>query len=354
MNLDPPSESEIEAYGEWLGLSADDKDLMWIPKQALETPIPAPWVECQTEAGDVFYYNSKTKESIWDHPFDSFYKRAIGRFKAGECSKEELTALLSEEWLAGGIDHRVSSLEESPQIVMEINTVASSRRRSVEGSIRSDSPRLVVSLPADPVPVAAPPDSSSPSGARRRPSFTGSDGGKEPQKKQPTVPSVTEIEELKASHAKEVEQLTKDLLKASEYIEALRMDNRAMRTRMTEAAVRAKDLQKDYLVTKQKLNDEMRKLDIAEQVIRELENRLIIYEDPGSPTGNAKSQHLLARLCGSSSSSGTRRRAPTNISSRTQNRPIIPQSPPQASRESDPYKDLMQLLSSPPPSPVKP
>jgi hypothetical protein len=338
-------------------LSPDDKDLMWIPKQALETPIPAPWVECQTEAGDVFHYNSKTKESIWDHPFDSFYKRAIGKYKAGECTEEELTALLSEDWLQGGIDHRISSLDDNPQIIMEVNTVSSSRRRSLEGSLKSDSPRLVVTLPADPVPVFSPPESSSPSGARRRPSFTASDNGKEPQRKYPTGPAVSESEELKASHAKEIEQLTSDLLKASEYIEVLRNDNRSMRTRMNEAAVRAKDLQKDYLVTKQKLSDETKKLDVAEQVIRKLEMRLLQYEDPDSPTAaaHAKSQHLLARLCGSSSSA-VRRRPPTRTSpsiSRNQSRAVT-QSPPQSSRESDPYKDLMQLLSSPPPSPVKP
>ena len=319
--------------------------MLWIPKQALETPIPSPWVECQTETGDVFYYNSRTKESIWDHPFDSFYKRAIGRYKNGECTKEELSAVLAEDWLQGGTDHRASSLDGSPQIVMELNSGSSSRRRSFEG----ESARLVVTLPADP----SPPENSSPSGARRRPSLTGSDLIREANRKQQNNQLESEIEELKASHKREVEQLTSDLIKASEYIELLRTDNRAMRTRMNEASVRAKDLQKDYLVTRQKLSDQTKKLEIAEEVIHELEARLLQYEEPESPQ---KSQHILARLCGSSSSSAVRprppARTPPNISkanSRAGN-----QSPLPTTRESDPYKDLMQLLSSPPPSPTKP
>jgi hypothetical protein len=332
---------------------------MWIPKQALETPIPTPWIECQTDAGDIFYYNTKSKESIWDHPFDSFYKRAIGRFKAGECTKEELTVLLSEDWLVSGVDNRLSSLGEAPQIVMEVNTDSSSRRRSFEGSIKSDSPRLVVKIPSDPVASASPPpEDSSPSGVRRRPSLSGADLTKESNPKYQALDHEAEIEKLKASHAREVEQLTSDLIKASEYIEVLRNDNRLMRTRMNEAAVRARDLQKDYLVTKQKLGDETKKLDIAEQIIRELENRLSQYEDPDSPSAaQERSQHLLARLCGSSSSSSAvRRRPPTRTSPNVSRGPsrAATQSPPQTTRDSDPYKDLMQLLSSPPPSPVKP
>ena len=260
--------------------------------------------------------------------------------------------MLSEEWLQSGADHRQSSLDGSPQFVMEVNSGSTSRRRSFEG----ESPHVVVTLPADP----PPPDHSSPSGARRRPSLTGSDLMREGNKKQQQNEQ-SELEHLKAAHKKEIDQLTSDLIKASEYIEILRGDNRAMRARMTEASVRAKDLQKDYLVTKQKLVDQTRKLEIAEEVIKELDARLLHYEEPDDSPSNKnsqKSQHILARLCGSStSSSAVRRRPPTRTSpnvsravSRAGNQ--SPQQP--TARDSDPYRDLMQLLSSPPPSPVKP
>ncbi|EER03883.1 conserved hypothetical protein, partial [Perkinsus marinus ATCC 50983] len=63
-----PTTEEVRDYALWLGLTDDDHDLFWIAVQALTTPIPKPWVQCQTDSGDVFFHNSKTKESVWDHP----------------------------------------------------------------------------------------------------------------------------------------------------------------------------------------------------------------------------------------------------------------------------------------------
>lgn len=374
MIVEPPSENEISAYGEWLGLSSTDAELMWIARQALETPIPSPWIECQTDGGDVYFYNTRTKESIWDHPFDSYYKRAIGKYKAGECTKEELTALLSADWLLKGVDNRSSSQHESPMSVGAVNRKDSSARRSSD--INNDSPRLVVTISADEDVHASPPENASPvGGPRRRPSLSGSDAQRSAPAKEaradrgsvnddPTamkgrVEQLTlELDSLKLEQQTQVDQLTKDLLKAGEYIELLRADNRSMRARMNDAAVRARDLQKDYLVMKQKLGDETKKLELAEQIIAELENRLADMDGDESPaTRSRPNQSLLARLCGAPPScSAVRRRPPTRASTNVSRKQTRPLSTPPSNQptNNDPYKDLMQLLSSPPPSPLKP
>eukprot|EP01012_Entosiphon_sulcatum_P011667 TRINITY_DN1715_c0_g1_i1.p1 TRINITY_DN1715_c0_g1~~TRINITY_DN1715_c0_g1_i1.p1 ORF type:complete len:876 (+),score=136.43 TRINITY_DN1715_c0_g1_i1:50-2677(+) len=70
-----PSEQEIAEYCEWLGMDPDsDKQLTWIAREALKAPLPTNWKICYTEDREVYYFNVRTGESIWDHPMDSYYK----------------------------------------------------------------------------------------------------------------------------------------------------------------------------------------------------------------------------------------------------------------------------------------
>ena len=337
----PPSEDEIAAYGEWLGLSADDSDLMWIPRQALQTPIPTPWVECQTEEGDVFYFNSKTRESIWDHPCDSYYKTAISKFKAGECTKDELTELLKQDWLMAGADAR-GSVQQSPT--------------------PSDSARIVVSLPAD----APPPGSSSPMSGRRRPSVNGvesvpqaaparprNSSSRNSTGKRERLPTIEEelviantriaelheeIEVSRNKHKDEVRMLTSDLLQARDYIDTILSDNKSLRSRMADAVNRVKEIQREALLTKSKLNEERRQRESAERRIAQLEKEASNESAPGKPS------HILARLCGGSVNQ-SRQQVPIVRSQSTPTRPPISRS---MTPTEDPYKDLMQLLATPP------
>ncbi len=42
--LDPPSEEEVKAYAEYLGMDPEeDKDLLYIATWALEAPVPEGW-----------------------------------------------------------------------------------------------------------------------------------------------------------------------------------------------------------------------------------------------------------------------------------------------------------------------
>ncbi|CUG86631.1 Hypothetical protein, putative, partial [Bodo saltans] len=70
-----PTEQEIQEYCEWLGLDmATDKCLVWIAREALRAPLPENWTMCYTDEREVYYFNVRTGESIWDHPMDAYYK----------------------------------------------------------------------------------------------------------------------------------------------------------------------------------------------------------------------------------------------------------------------------------------
>uniref|UniRef100_A0A7S1JIP2 WW domain-containing protein n=1 Tax=Eutreptiella gymnastica TaxID=73025 RepID=A0A7S1JIP2_9EUGL len=77
-HTDPPSEKEVLDYAQWLGLDSDsEKDLMWLAKEALMAPLPPYWRPCNTQDGEVYYFNFATGESIWDHPMDPLFKRFV-------------------------------------------------------------------------------------------------------------------------------------------------------------------------------------------------------------------------------------------------------------------------------------
>lgn len=88
-----PSEKEINDYAEWLGMKLpEDEELMWIAKEGLRAPLPKEWKPCKTDTEEVYYFNFKTGESIWDHPLDEYFK---GKYKQ---EKEKL----KKEKLEGG------------------------------------------------------------------------------------------------------------------------------------------------------------------------------------------------------------------------------------------------------------
>ena len=41
----------------------------------MKAPLPPDWKPCQTENGEIYYFNFKTGNSIWDHPCDEYYKK---------------------------------------------------------------------------------------------------------------------------------------------------------------------------------------------------------------------------------------------------------------------------------------
>lgn len=77
-----PTEQEILEYATFLDMDVEnEKDLFWIARDSLKCPLPADWKPCQTEDGNVYYFNFKTGQSIWDHPCDEHYRKLYAEEK---------------------------------------------------------------------------------------------------------------------------------------------------------------------------------------------------------------------------------------------------------------------------------
>ncbi|EDQ92748.1 uncharacterized protein MONBRDRAFT_13726 [Monosiga brevicollis MX1] len=70
-----PTSEEIQDYFQVLGLDWDeDQDLRWIARDALKAPLPENWKPCEdTASKEIYYFNFKTGESLWDHPMDGHF-----------------------------------------------------------------------------------------------------------------------------------------------------------------------------------------------------------------------------------------------------------------------------------------
>lgn len=352
---------------------------MWIAKQALQTHIPTPWFECQTEDGDIFYFNAKTKESVWDHPYDSYYKAAIAKFKSGGCNREELIGMVSQEWLLSGADKRASSTEIPGMPGSSVNdspTGATYDRSSPVSGTQSfrlvgvatgldESPKLVVSLASNVEADNGSPTSSlmfvpsggmSPGRSRRRASRTSpknsiirQSGDSHKDLEEKVIELTMELESSRKRQKAETTALTADLIKAREYIELLLVENKGIRSRMADAASRVELIQKDAAAVKAQLVNEIGKREAAESQTRYLEDRVRALEtDSPSPK---KSGHILSRLCGGNPAidGGVSKRSSARIMA--DNARGISKSAPTTPRV-DPYKELITLLASAPITPA--
>eukprot|EP00746_Dinoflagellata_sp_MGD_P164367 gnl/MRDRNA2_/MRDRNA2_92958_c0_seq1.p1 gnl/MRDRNA2_/MRDRNA2_92958_c0~~gnl/MRDRNA2_/MRDRNA2_92958_c0_seq1.p1 ORF type:complete len:560 (+),score=118.68 gnl/MRDRNA2_/MRDRNA2_92958_c0_seq1:151-1680(+) len=82
-----PSAKEIQAYAAWLGMDLEvDKELLWIAKEGLKAPLPAPWKACLADVGTgenlMYYFNVETGKSLWDHPCTEHHKKIYADEKA--------------------------------------------------------------------------------------------------------------------------------------------------------------------------------------------------------------------------------------------------------------------------------
>ncbi|KAG5510233.1 hypothetical protein GH5_08340 [Leishmania sp. Ghana 2012 LV757] len=84
-----PSEAEMVEYGKWLGMELpNDMALLWIAREGIKAPLPEHWKACKSEKGELYYFNFKTGQSIWDHPSDEHYRELLKAEKAKLHAKE--------------------------------------------------------------------------------------------------------------------------------------------------------------------------------------------------------------------------------------------------------------------------
>ena len=74
---------DMSEYGKTLGASAEDQadpNILWVVHQAFHSPLPASWTE-HVDEDRVYYHNSATGVSAWNHPMDSVYRDLIQLIK---------------------------------------------------------------------------------------------------------------------------------------------------------------------------------------------------------------------------------------------------------------------------------
>lgn len=77
-----PTEEEVNEYAEFLGVDPkEEAHLMWIAREGVVAPVPAPWKACTENGDDVFYFNFETGDSVWDHPSDEKYRLLVEEYR---------------------------------------------------------------------------------------------------------------------------------------------------------------------------------------------------------------------------------------------------------------------------------
>lgn len=73
-----PTADDIEDYAKFLGAELpDDRDLLYIAKEGLLAPLPAMWKPYKTNDQEIYYFNTKTGETQWEHPCDERYRKVM-------------------------------------------------------------------------------------------------------------------------------------------------------------------------------------------------------------------------------------------------------------------------------------
>uniref|UniRef100_A0A914VCV8 WW domain-containing protein n=1 Tax=Plectus sambesii TaxID=2011161 RepID=A0A914VCV8_9BILA len=76
---DEPGEDEVREYADTIGIDVDNEpELMWIARAGITAPMPSDeWRPVETNTGDLYFFNFKTKESSWEHPSDEKYRKMV-------------------------------------------------------------------------------------------------------------------------------------------------------------------------------------------------------------------------------------------------------------------------------------
>jgi len=80
------SKPETE-YAQYIGIDPRrEPELMWIAQEGLEAPLPAGWAEASTADGVTYYYETATRRSLWEHPYDQHYRDTVKKTRAAQGS----------------------------------------------------------------------------------------------------------------------------------------------------------------------------------------------------------------------------------------------------------------------------
>lgn len=74
----PEFKAALRDHAKSLGVDPDaESHLMALVEEALLVETPEGWEQGETEDGTLYYFNTTTEESIWEHPLDAHYRELI-------------------------------------------------------------------------------------------------------------------------------------------------------------------------------------------------------------------------------------------------------------------------------------
>jgi centrosomal protein CEP164 len=94
MSLDlegPEFEKTVHDHARYLGLDpARHPQLLWIAVEALTAKVPSDWRVAATKTGAAYFYNTRTRETMWEHPLEEQFKSMVREqlAKIGELSPD--------------------------------------------------------------------------------------------------------------------------------------------------------------------------------------------------------------------------------------------------------------------------
>ncbi|KAH6560208.1 hypothetical protein BASA60_000407 [Batrachochytrium salamandrivorans] len=131
-----PTDEEVFEYAKFLGMDPDtEKHLLWIARDSLKAPLPSDWKPCQTDDGNIYYFNFKTGVSIWDHPCDEHFRTLYQTEKKNAAS-------------ASGAASKPNDSRLDPSTSKSSPLYGKTELKSVEKGLKSDAKTAPVGVPA--------------------------------------------------------------------------------------------------------------------------------------------------------------------------------------------------------------
>jgi len=87
----PEFEKTVHDHARYLGLDPErHPQLLWIAVEALTAKVPSDWRVAATKNGSAYFYNTRTRETMWEHPLDEKFRSMVREqlAKLGELSPE--------------------------------------------------------------------------------------------------------------------------------------------------------------------------------------------------------------------------------------------------------------------------
>ncbi|VDO81617.1 unnamed protein product [Schistosoma margrebowiei] len=76
--FDEPTEDEVMLYAESLGIDVEkEQDLLYIAKEGISAHLPTGWQVLKDENNQIFYYDSASGISLWEHPLDRHFRDCV-------------------------------------------------------------------------------------------------------------------------------------------------------------------------------------------------------------------------------------------------------------------------------------